>query len=114
MGKLPRFLIDWYVKFRTSYWYLGIFAIWIGAWILLNKSGLFVFDNGELTYLNLILSVLAELQSILLLIYTIRIAERNERADAQERANVAAILKKLESIHGEVSEISDELEEGNS
>jgi uncharacterized membrane protein len=115
MKKLHRKLIDWYVKFRTSYWYVLSFMIWIGAWIFLNKSGIAPFDNSELTYLNLILSVLAELQSILLLVYTQRIADRNERADAQERANVRAILDKLNAIHGEVAEISEEIieEEGN-
>jgi len=111
MSVLSRRLVNWYVKFRTSYWYLGLFAIWIGVWIGLNKTGLWQFDNSELTYLNLILSTLAELQSILLLIYTQRIAERNERADEQERANVAAILRRLDVIHGGIEEISDELDD---
>ena len=105
---LSRRIVDWYVWFRTSLWYVWTFATIILVWILLNKTGLIVFDNPEMTYLNLLLSVGAELQSILLLVYTQRIAERNDRADAEERANVKAILKKLELIHGSIEDINDE------
>jgi hypothetical protein len=49
---------------------------------------------------------MAELQGVMLLIYTNRLAERNERADRQERQNVALILKKLEAIDHGIEEIN--------
>lgn len=107
--KLPQKLLDVYVKFRTSTWYVWAFATIILTWIVVNKTGLLTFDNADLTYLNLLLSVLAELQGVMLLIYTNRIADRNERADKQERHNVALILKKLEELNIGIGEISDEL-----
>lgn len=109
---LSKGFIDAYVKFRTSGWYVASFAIAIIAWIFWNKVGFTPhFDNSELTYLNLLLSVLAELQSILLLVYAARMTERNERADKQERHNVEKILARLNEMSKDIEEIGEDVEE---
>lgn len=84
-------MLAWWIKFRTSMLYVWVFALIIAVWISLNKLG-FV-DNRELSNLNITLSVMAELQSVLLLVYMGKMAAKQERAEQQQRKDIKAILK---------------------
>lgn len=104
-------VVNSWVKFRTSFLYFYVFTSFILAWIIVNKTGLLVFDNGDLTYLNLLLSVLAELQGIILLIYTMRITERNSAKDKTEKDQILKINKKLDALMRQNSELQKQLDD---
>lgn len=114
--------VEAWVKFRTSFMYVYAFTAIITIWIFLNKSGVLVFDNGDLTYLNLLISVATELQSIVLLIYIGRMALLDHRRDVEMAENVKALMNKVDSllpalekdvdkvIEGVVSKLEEEVE----
>ena len=89
-------LVELWVKFRTSKWFIITFVVFITSWILLNHVNLI--DNSELTHLNLILSIEATLSSVLTLMYLNRIQERDHRKDKQDTVRITKILDKLEKM----------------
>lgn len=78
-------LVNFWVQTRTSFTYLWFFVGFCLVWVVCNKSQLIPtswhWDNTDLTYLNLLLSIMAEVSSITILIYTLRLSEQSDRAE---------------------------------
>ncbi len=95
-----RRLINFWVEMRTSFEYLWFFVGFCLIWVVLNKSHIlparYHWDNSALTYLNLLLSILAEVSSITILIYTLRLTEKNEAADKQLVKDLLELKKAIE------------------
>ncbi len=107
----PKNIIGWQKKFvlamvyiRTSFAYMWIFLAMSFSWVVLNKTGLVHWDNQDLSYMNIVLSIMAELSSLVLLVYTLRIAEGNDRAEktlANELAELKKLVQELHTLHKE-------------
>jgi uncharacterized membrane protein len=64
------------VKIRTSFTYVALAILLPVSWVMLHRLGLLHIDNDDMTYLNLTLSIGAEVQGVVLLIYTTKIAHQ--------------------------------------
>lgn len=95
-------LINFWVKLRTSFWYLWIFIGFCAVWVVWNKSSLVPLawhtDNLDLTYLNLMLSIMAEVSAITILIYTLRIESMNKKQDETDHQTITYLKETLERI----------------
>ena len=64
------------VKIRTSFTYVALAILLPVLWVITHRLHLLHIDNDDMTYLNLTLSIMAEVQGVILLIYTSRIAHQ--------------------------------------
>ncbi len=100
LSPFQRKLINFWVEMRTSFAYLWCFIGFCLMWVILNKSHLlplqYHWDNMDLTYLNLLLSILAEVSAITILIYTLRLTEKNDAADKQLVKDLLELKKAIE------------------
>lgn len=83
LSSLQKRLINFWVGMRTDFRYLMGFIVFCLVWVFCNKTTFIVpaqyhWDNLDLTYLNLLLSILAEVSSITILIYTLRLSDRHD------------------------------------
>jgi len=100
LSPFQRKLITFWVQMRTSFWYLWGFLAFCLAWVICNKTGIvpskWHWDNMDLTYLNLLLSILAEVSAITILVYTLRLTEKNDAADKQLVKDLLELKKAIE------------------
>ena len=74
-------IVELLVRVRTSFAYVFL-AIFIPlTWVFLHRMHFLSIDNDDMTYLNLTLSIMAEVQGVILLIYTTRIARQQEQLE---------------------------------
>jgi len=69
-------IVELLVKVRTSFTYVALAIILPVLWVITHRLHLLSIDNDDMTYLNLTLSIMAEVQGVILLIYTSRIARQ--------------------------------------
>ena len=69
-------IVEVLVKVRTSFTYVALAIILPVLWVITHRLHLLSIDNDDMTYLNLTLSIMAEVQGVILLIYTSRIARQ--------------------------------------
>ena len=69
-------IVERLVKIRTSFAYVAAAILLPVLWVTLHRFHLLTIDNEDMTYLNLTLSIMAEVQGVILLIYTTRIAKQ--------------------------------------
>jgi uncharacterized membrane protein len=69
-------IVEVLVKVRTSFTYVALAIILPVLWVITHRLHLLNIDNDDMTYLNLTLSIMAEVQGVILLIYTSRIARQ--------------------------------------
>lgn len=112
--KEPGAIKDWVVArmvaIRTSFVYVWVTIALVLTWILIHRLHIVAWDNYDLTYLNLTLSVLAEVQGVVLLIYTQRISNKQNEADAS-RAKTLALIARLEAMHKLARDLEEDVEE---
>lgn len=96
-------LINFWVKLRTSFAYLWFFIGFCVIWVIWNKSGIVPIrwhtDNLDLTYLNLMLSIMAEISAITILVYTLRISEAQDESSKKSHEDITHIKEMLEKTH---------------
>lgn len=95
------------VKLRTSFVYVWLAITLPILWILLHRLHWLHIDNEDMTYLNVTLSILAEVQGVVLLIYTTKIAAKQENADLKR----VELHKKLADIQKVVKELDEDIEQ---
>ncbi len=99
-------LINFWVKLRTSFTYLWFFIGFCLIWVIWNKSSLVPLawhtDNLDLTYLNLMLSIMAEVSAITILVYTLRISEHQDKAAKKSHEDIEHIKELLDKTHNAV------------
>ena len=71
-------IVEVLVRVRTSFTYVALAILLPVLWVLTHRLHLLHIDNDDMTYLNLTLSIMAEVQGVILLIYTSRIARQQE------------------------------------
>mgnify|MGYP003348870435 CR=1 FL=1 len=71
-------IVELLVRVRTSFTYVGLAIFLPLAWVFLHRMGWLEIDNSDMTYLNLTLSIMAEVQGVVLLIYTTKIARQQD------------------------------------
>jgi uncharacterized membrane protein len=111
-------VVEGLVKVRTSFAYVWLAIGLPILWVLIHRLGFVSWDNYDLTYLNLTLSIMAEVQGVVLLIYTSQIAERQrdhhrkeqEHHQRQDRSR-EALLGKLKDIQSAIDELEDDVDE---
>jgi uncharacterized membrane protein len=103
---LSQRLLDAWVRFRTSMYYIYSITGIVAAWIVINKTGIWAFDNSELTYLNLFLSITADLWAVLILIYLGRMSERDRKVDEETKKNKKTKLDEHDKM---LKDINDKL-----
>ena len=81
-------IVELLVKIRTSFTYVALAITLPLGWITFHRLGLIHIDNEDMTYLNLTLSILAEVQGVVLLIYSSQIAKK--------QAQIAEKIEELE------------------
>lgn len=69
------------VKIRTSFTYVALAILIPITWVIIHRLNIIHIDNDDMTYLNLTLSILAEVQGVILLIYTSRIAKQQNQIE---------------------------------
>ena len=69
-------IVEVLVKVRTSFTYVILAIMLPVLWVITHRLHLLNIDNDDMTYLNLTLSIMAEVQGVILLIYTSRIARQ--------------------------------------
>ena len=109
-GALKHWIVDKMVNMRTSFTYVWVVISLVVGWILINRLHLVNWDNDVLTLLNLTLSVLAEIQGVILLIYATRISNKQNEAD-HSRARTLELVKKLEEMHRLAADLEQDTEE---
>ena len=95
------------VSLRTSFLYVWLAIALPIMWVVLHRLNVLHIDNNDMTYLNLTLSILAEVQGVVLLIYTTRIAA-TQRNSSRERKSM---IRKMARIHAVVDKLETDLEE---
>ena len=95
------------VKVRTSFLYVWAAILLPILWVTLHRWNVLHIDNFDMTYLNLSLSIMAEVQGVILLIYTSRIMDRQANADEHR----AKLLRKMQEIHKIVDTLETDLED---
>jgi len=102
------------VKVRTSWLYVWCAIFAPITWVTLHRLGILHIDNFDMTYLNLSLSIMAEVQGVVLLIYTSKIMANQANMD-QKRADLltkmAQMAKIAEELEEEIKEVEHELQE---
>lgn len=69
------------------------------TWIVWNRTHYLPhFDNDDLTYLNLLLSILAEVSAITILVYTLRIEGQNIEQSRNDHDTITFLKDTLERI----------------
>ena len=71
-------IVEVLVRVRTSFSYVALAILLPVLWVITHRLHLLHIDNEDMTYLNLTLSIMAEVQGVILLIYTSRIARQQE------------------------------------
>jgi uncharacterized membrane protein len=71
-------IVEVLVRVRTSFTYVALAIMLPVLWVITHRLHLLHIDNEDMTYLNLTLSIMAEVQGVILLIYTSRIARQQE------------------------------------
>ena len=74
-------LVECLVRIRTSFTYVAVAIMAPLLWVTLHRLGWLHIDNDDMTYLNLTLSILAEVQGVVLLIYTSKIARQQDKLE---------------------------------
>lgn len=100
-------LADWIAAFSGSMWFLLANAVWFGAWIWLNESGIWRFDPFPFGLLTMIVSLQAIFLSIFVLLAQNRQAAKDHvRDDIEYEINVKAELE-IAHLHEKVEEIRE-------
>ena len=84
-------IVELLVRVRTSFAYVALAIAIPVLWVITHRSGILHIDNEDMTYLNLTLSILAEVQGVVLLIYTSCIARQQD-----------VIEDKIEDLEGSI------------
>ena len=101
-------LVEKMVAARTSFTYVWTTLGLILGWILINRLGIAKWDNDDLTYLNLTLSTLAEVQGVVLLIYMARITQKQHEGD-KVREKHAVLLTRLTEMQKAAHDLEDDV-----
>jgi uncharacterized membrane protein len=100
-------LADWIAAFSGSISFLVGNALWFGAWIWLNESGIWRFDPFPFGLLTMIVSLQAIFLSIFVLLAQNRQAAKDHvRDDIEYEINVKAELE-IAHLHEKVEEIRE-------
>ena len=100
-------LADWIAAFAGSMTFLALNALWFGAWIYLNVSGMWRFDPFPFGLLTMIVSLQAIFLSIFVLLAQNRQAAKDHvRDDIEYEINVKAELE-IAHLHEKVEEIRE-------
>jgi len=99
---------DWVTIFIGSWWFILFFALFVGIWIAANSYFLFVkFDVYPFIFLNLVLSLLAGVQTPLIMMNQHREMDLDrERMEIDYLVNQRA-EKKIEIIEEELKQIKE-------
>jgi uncharacterized membrane protein len=62
-------IVELLVRIRTSFTYVAVAILAPVLWVILHRTHVLGIDNDDMTYLNLTLSIMAEVQGVILLIY---------------------------------------------
>jgi uncharacterized membrane protein len=74
-------IVELLVRIRTSFTYVALAILLPISWVILHRYHLLSIDNDDMTYLNLTLSIMAEVQGVVLLIYTSKIAKQQDNLE---------------------------------
>jgi uncharacterized membrane protein len=74
-------IIEILVKIRISFTYVALAILIPISWVVFHRTGLVHIDNDDMTYLNLTLSIMAEVQGVILLIYTSKISKQQSEIE---------------------------------
>ena len=74
-------IVSWLVRIRTSFTYVALAILLPLSWVILHRTHFLHIDNDDMTYLNLTLSIMAEVQGVVLLIYTSKIAKQQDELE---------------------------------
>ena len=74
-------IVSWLVRIRTSFTYVALAILLPVTWVILHRLRILHIDNYDMTYLNLTLSIMAEVQGVVLLIYTSKIAKQQDELE---------------------------------
>ena len=74
-------IVELLVRIRTSFTYVALAIVIPVAWVVLHRYHVLGIDNDDMTYLNLTLSIMAEVQGVVLLIYTSKIAKQQDEIE---------------------------------
>ena len=100
---------DWVAAYSGSISFLLLNALWFGAWIYLNVSGLSKFDPYPFGFLTMVVSLEAIILSILVLLSQNRQAAKDRiRDDVEYEINVKAELE-VAHLHAKLDETREDL-----